>query len=88
MAASTTAAALAAQSGLILDTSCGTGDDSDDDCVPNLLVEYTKKLDSTQSMLIVWVSTSPLWNRELLIIIAGCKRHGRLVGKSAIRAAW
>ncbi|KAJ6573046.1 hypothetical protein DFH09DRAFT_395660 [Mycena vulgaris] len=52
--ANTTATPLAASLGLVPDTSCGTGDDADDDCVGDLLREYAKK--SNQSILVVWDS--------------------------------
>ncbi|KAF7342227.1 Phosphoglycerate mutase family [Mycena venus] len=52
--ANTTAAPLAASLGLVPDTSCGTGDDADVDCLGDLLREYATK--STQSILVVWDS--------------------------------
>ncbi|KAJ6551769.1 hypothetical protein B0H19DRAFT_1264403 [Mycena capillaripes] len=54
MPANTTAAPLAASLGLVPDTSCGTGDDADDNCVGDLLKKYAKN--STQSILVVWDS--------------------------------
>ncbi|KAF7355895.1 Phosphoglycerate mutase family [Mycena venus] len=52
--ANTTAAPLAASLGLVPDTSCGTGDDAEDDCVGDLLKKYAKH--NIQSILIVWDS--------------------------------
>ncbi|KAJ7856589.1 hypothetical protein B0H13DRAFT_2672948 [Mycena leptocephala] len=54
MPANATAAPLAASLGLVPDTSCGTGDDAQDDCVGDLLKKYAKN--STQSILVVWDS--------------------------------
>ncbi|KAF9037414.1 hypothetical protein BDZ89DRAFT_1061572, partial [Hymenopellis radicata] len=51
-AAYQTAAPLAASLGLPIDTSCGTGEESDDDCLSDLLVRYSKT--STQPVLVVW----------------------------------
>ncbi|KAF8187848.1 hypothetical protein K438DRAFT_1972553 [Mycena galopus ATCC 62051] len=54
MPANSTAAPLAASLGLVPDTSCGTGEESDDDCVGDLLKKYAKT--NTQSILVVWDS--------------------------------
>ncbi|KAG7451507.1 uncharacterized protein BT62DRAFT_916497 [Guyanagaster necrorhizus] len=47
-----TAAPLANSLGMEIDTSCGTGEESDDDCVHNLLHAYAKT--SSAPILIVW----------------------------------
>ncbi|SJL10052.1 uncharacterized protein ARMOST_13434 [Armillaria ostoyae] len=47
-----TAAPLANSLGMGIDTSCGTGEESDDDCVKNLLHAYAKT--SSAPILIVW----------------------------------
>jgi hypothetical protein len=53
MPANDTAGPLAASLGLVPDTSCGTGDDAEDDCVGDLLKKYAKN--NTQSILVIWV---------------------------------
>ncbi|KAJ7853787.1 hypothetical protein B0H14DRAFT_3449983 [Mycena olivaceomarginata] len=58
--ANITAAPLAASLGLVPDTSCGTGDDADIDCVDDLLREYEAReydAKSNQSVLIIWDSS-------------------------------
>ncbi|KAF8903994.1 hypothetical protein CPB85DRAFT_1438130 [Mucidula mucida] len=51
-AAYQTAAPLAASLGLPIDTSCGTGEESEDDCLSDLLIRYSKT--STKPVLVVW----------------------------------
>ncbi|TFK31758.1 hypothetical protein BDQ12DRAFT_693584 [Crucibulum laeve] len=47
-----TATPLATSLGLPIDTSCGTGEDSDDECVGDLLTQFAAH--STKSIVIVW----------------------------------